>query len=184
MSADETLDEDAFDALMEALDSPMVIVTTAAGGTRAGCLVGFHAQCGMEPPIYAVWLSKANHTYRVAALADMFAVHFLSAENRALAELFGTTTGNEVDKFAQCSWSPGPGDVPLLDDCPNRIVGRRLAWLDSGADHVCLVIELDHVDHADRAPPFRPLRLSMVDDIEPGHGAEDRPEPAEERARA
>ncbi len=53
--------------------------------------------------------------------------------------------------------------------------------LDEGSDHVCLVIELDHVD---QAPPFRPLRLSMVDDIEPGHDAEDRPEPAEERASA
>jgi len=53
--------------------------------------------------------------------------------------------------------------------------------LDEGSDHVCLVVKLDHVD---RASPFRPLRLSMVDEIEPGHGAEDRPEPAEERARA
>ena len=57
-----------FNELMALIDHPMVVVTTAAGHARAGCLVGFHCQCGMEPPLYAVWLSKANHTYRIGAL--------------------------------------------------------------------------------------------------------------------
>src|SRR5215212_3279473 len=98
-------DQDRFDELVGGLDHPMIIVTTAAGGVRAGCLVGFHAQCGIEPPLYAVWLSKANHTYRIGALADVFAVHFPRREDMALAQLFGTSTGNEVDKFDACAWT-------------------------------------------------------------------------------
>ena len=31
----------------------MVVVTTAQGDERAGCLVGFHAQSSIEPPRYA-----------------------------------------------------------------------------------------------------------------------------------
>ena len=165
---------DPFAQLMADLDTPMVIVTTAAGGARAGCLVGFHAQCGIDPALYAVWLSKANHTYRIGALANMFAVHFLAKENRPLAELFGTLTGNEVDKFKHCAWSSGPEGVPLLDDCSNRIVGRRDAWLDPGADHVCLMIDPIGADHADSGER---LTFADVNELEAGHPVEDRQRP-------
>jgi hypothetical protein len=60
-------DQDGFDELMGRLDHPMVIVTTVAGDIRAGCLVGFHSQCGIEPPLYAVWFSKARTVPGVAA---------------------------------------------------------------------------------------------------------------------
>ena len=52
MTDHDVAGHDELDALMADLDGPMVIVTTAAGDARSGCLVGFHAQCGMEPPRY------------------------------------------------------------------------------------------------------------------------------------
>jgi len=165
---------DGFDGLMGDLDHPMVILTTAVDDVRAGCLVGFHAQCGMDPPLYAVWLSKANHTYRIGALADIFAVHFPRSGDGALAELFGTQTGNEIDKFEQCAWTPGPDGVPLLDDCPDRFVGRRSALMDPGADHVCLTltpVEATHAHHDGW------LTFAQVADLEAGHPAEDRQRP-------
>ena len=117
---------DRFADLMVGLDHPMAIVTTASGEVRSGCLIGFHCQCGIEPPRYAIWLSKANHTYRVGGLCETFAVHFPAADDHELAELFGTETGDETDKFARISWTRGPDDVPLLDACPTRFVGRRV----------------------------------------------------------
>ena len=69
-----------FDELVGSLGPAMVVVTTAAGGLRAGCLVGFHSQCSIEPRRYAVWLSKLNETYRVAQRAEMFAVHVPRAD--------------------------------------------------------------------------------------------------------
>ncbi len=133
-------DPPAFEALMGAIDHTMVILTTATDDARAGCLVGFHSQCGIDPPRYAVWVSKANHTYRVAAAAETFAVHVLRSDHLALAELFGGESGDDVDKFAQCSWTAGPDGVPLLDACGDRFVGRRVELVDVGADHVCLVL--------------------------------------------
>lgn len=163
-----------FQDLMGTLDPPMVVVTTASGGVRAGCLVGFHAQCGMNPPMYAVWLSKANHTYRIAALADTFAVHFLHSDQHDLAERFGTSTGDEIDKFDRVPWTPGPDGVPLLDDCPDRFTGHRLAWLDAGADHVCLMLEPLEADATARADW---LTLSDVEDLDASHEAEERQRP-------
>ena len=149
-------------------DSALTIVTTAPDGEPSGCLVGFHSQCSIEPWRYAVWLSKANHTYRRALLADHLAVHLVGSADHDLAAHFGSETGDEVDKFAAVAWAPGAGGAPLLERLPNRFVGRRLDVLDTGGDHVCLVLEPVTVDVAGA---FTPLRLSGVDDITPGHPA-------------
>lgn len=163
-----------FDEVMGSLDVPMVVVTTVASGERAGCLVGFHVQCSIEPRRYAIWLSKANHTCRVALRARHFAVHFLSEADMDLAVLFGTTSGDDIDKFEHCEWTPGPDGVPLLTGCPRRVVARKVALLDEGSDHVCLVTE---PELAEAAGPFRPMRFSRVADLQAGHAAEERPAP-------
>jgi flavin reductase (DIM6/NTAB) family NADH-FMN oxidoreductase RutF len=154
-------------ALTAALDYPMFIVTAAAGGSRAGCLVGFTTQCSIDPVRFLVCLSRRNHTCRVAAAAELLAVHLLDREQRALAELFGTETGDEVDKLARCAWAEGPSGTPLLDDCPNRFVGRVVDRFDAG-DHLAFVLEV--VD-ASSAEPGPLLTFQAVRDLEPGHRA-------------
>jgi flavin reductase (DIM6/NTAB) family NADH-FMN oxidoreductase RutF len=166
--------DDAFDALMASLDTPMVVVTTAVAGERAGCLVGFHAQSSIDPPRCGVWLSKANHTYRVALRSTHLAVHFLTADDLAVAEHFGTLTGDEVDKFADVAFADGPGGVPLLEACPHRVVLRRTALLDEGGDHVCVAGESIE---AHTTGSFQPLRLSAVDHLVPGHDNDERAAP-------
>jgi flavin reductase (DIM6/NTAB) family NADH-FMN oxidoreductase RutF len=160
--------------LIGEVDPAMAIVTTAIDGERAGCLIGFHAQCSIEPNRYAVWLSKANRTYRVAMFADAIAVHFPSRDDFDLAELFGGSSGDEIDKFEQCAWHPGPEGVPLLDRVPNRFVGRQRATLDEGGDHVCFILEPEVVE---TGGPFEPLRLSAAEKIDAGHPAGERPVP-------
>jgi flavin reductase (DIM6/NTAB) family NADH-FMN oxidoreductase RutF len=157
---------DGFDHLVAAADPTMVVVTTARGDERAGCLVGFHGQSSIEPRRYAVWLSRVNFTYRVARLASHVVVHFLTEGDRELAELFGAETGDDVDKFTRTPWTPGPGGVPLLDACPHRLVGRRITLLDEGGDHACFVSEPVRADSPGR---FTPLRLSAVAGLYPGH---------------
>ncbi|HWU22064.1 MAG TPA: flavin reductase, partial [Nocardioides sp.] len=131
-------DETSFAAVVAAADPAMVVVTTAADGELAGCLVGFHGQSSMEPQHYTVWLSKANHTYRVALRSTHHAVHFLAAGDLELAEAFGTRSGEDVDKFADLPFETGPHGVPLVEALPRRIVLERIALLDDGGDHVCL----------------------------------------------
>ena len=113
----------SFDRIVAALDYPMLVATAAAGGERAGCLVGFATQCSIDPPRFLVCLSKANRTYRVACDADAIAVHFVPVEAAALAALFGEETGDSVDKFTRCRWRPGPGG-PVLEDCRQWYAGR------------------------------------------------------------
>jgi flavin reductase (DIM6/NTAB) family NADH-FMN oxidoreductase RutF len=156
------------------VDHPMIVVTTGADGVHAGCLVGFHAQCSMEPARYAVWLSKANRTFRVGALAEHFALHFLEADNHDLAERFGSHTGDDEDKFEECAFVETDAGVRVLTDCRARAIARRVAMFDDGGDHVCFVLEPVETTAPD---DFTPLQFSQVRDLEPGHEPEARQRP-------
>jgi flavin reductase (DIM6/NTAB) family NADH-FMN oxidoreductase RutF len=71
-----------FHALVGDLEYPMFIVTARAGEEPLGC--------GHE--------------------AEVLGVHCVPEHGRALAELFGGETGDEVDKFARCAWHADAGD--------------------------------------------------------------------------
>ena len=155
-------------AFFDRLDPDMCVVTAVAGGERAGCLVGFASQCSIHPPRYTVWLSKENHTYRVARAAHCLAVHLLTRDQRELAERFGGETGDEVDKFAHLEWSEGHAGAAVLTDAAAWFVGTILHRTDGG-DHVGFV--LDPVQWGERsAGPL--LRLSDALPIDPGHPAD------------
>jgi flavin reductase (DIM6/NTAB) family NADH-FMN oxidoreductase RutF len=163
--------DDAFGTLMASTDPPLIVFTTAAEGEPSGCLVGFHAQSSITPQHYCVWLSKANHTYRVSLRATSFAVHFLTVEDFALAEHFGTLSGDDADKFAGVDVYLDENGVPLLRGCPNRMSLERIAVLDDGGDHVCLTTR---VTSAQTTGSFTPLRLSSATHLVPGHGSDER----------
>ena len=88
--------------------------------------------CSISPARYAVWLSKANHTCRVALHASHLGLHLLTSDQRELARLFGTLSGDAVDKFSLCTHHIGPHGIPLLDECPNRLVVRRTGFFGRG----------------------------------------------------
>jgi flavin reductase (DIM6/NTAB) family NADH-FMN oxidoreductase RutF len=150
------------------LDYPMLIVTTAAGGERAGCLVGFATQCSIDPPRFLVCVSDKNRTHRVLERgATAIAVHVVPRDAQALVELFGGETGDEEDKFERCAWSEGPGGVPLLDDCESWFMGRIVETVQLG-DHTGRVLEPfdGRAGYDGPAYPF-----SLAKRVEPGHEA-------------
>jgi flavin reductase (DIM6/NTAB) family NADH-FMN oxidoreductase RutF len=149
------------------IDYPMLIVTAAAAGERAGCLVGFATQSSIDPLRFLVCLSDKNRTYRVAQGTDLLGVHLVPAHADALARLFGEQTGDEVDKFAGCAWHPGPQETPLLDDCPDWFVGRVLGRLDTG-DHQAMLLE--PID-AGSGPATTQFDFHRAKRFEPGHEA-------------
>ena len=122
-----------------AVDYPMAIVTAAGGGERDGCLVGFWAQASISPLRFLVCLSDKNRTYRISRSAGVLGFH-LAPDRDDLVELFGSQTGDEIDKLARVDWREGPEGVPLLDACENWFAGRVLERHVVG-DHVAHLLE-------------------------------------------
>lgn len=159
--------QEIFTELTGDLDYPMLIVTTRADGENAGCLVGFSTQCSIQPPRFIVCLSDKNHTFRVASRAAALAVHLIPSDDSDLARLFGSQTGDEIDKFSRCPWHPGPHELPILDECPRWFVGQILGQRPLG-DHVAFLLEPTAAgsDGSDDN-----LAFEQVKHLTPGHEA-------------
>lgn len=156
-----------FDRISSNLEYPMLVVTAAAHGERSGCLVGFSTQASLHPERFLVLLSKLNKTFRVASQAEWLAVHFLDDHNHELASLFGEETGDEEDKFLQCSWSEGPGGTLILSGVRAWLSGPVLERFDMG-DHVGHLLDISAAHAED---PWRQLGFQEVRGLSPGHPA-------------
>jgi flavin reductase (DIM6/NTAB) family NADH-FMN oxidoreductase RutF len=157
--------QQTFNELTAEMDYTMLIVTTRAEGEKAGCLVGFATQCSIDPPRFAVFLSEKNRTLRIAERSEALLVHFVPAEAAGLVELFGAQTGDDVDKFARCSWKAGPRGLPVLEDAPRWFAGRILDRLTVG-DHVGFLLEPFAAERGGEAGTFLFHRAKR---FEPGH---------------
>jgi len=156
-----------FHSLVGDLEYPMFIVTARADAEPLGCLVGFATQMSIDPPRFAVCLSHKNRTFRRGHGTTLLGVHCVPAEAVELAELFGGHTGDEVEKFERCAWHDGPGGVPLLDECPNRFVGR-VVWRADAGDHDVFLLEPVAAEAAAGESEFTFHRAKR---IEAGHEA-------------
>ena len=156
-----------FPDLVADLEYPMAVVTCDDGRQHSGCLVGFLSQCSIDPPRMMVWISETNHTHPVALSSDHLGVHLLSSAERDLAELFGSRTGDEVDKFSRCHWHRGAGGAPVLDDCARWFVGRVLEHRAHG-DHTGFLLEPVELSPTGEPWPSQ-LGFQAVRDLHPGH---------------
>jgi flavin reductase (DIM6/NTAB) family NADH-FMN oxidoreductase RutF len=158
---------DGATTLARAFTGPVYIVTAAADGRRAGCLVGFATQVSMDPERFLVCISRANATFPVAMAAARLAVHAVTEGERALAELFGGETGDEIDKFTRCSWEPADDGTPILSSPPTWVLGRILDRIDLG-DHVGCILEPERWHGGGQIAQLSERDLA---EIEPGHPA-------------
>jgi flavin reductase (DIM6/NTAB) family NADH-FMN oxidoreductase RutF len=159
--------ETPFDRIVDSIDYPMFVVTAAAQGEVGGCLVGFTSQCSIDPARFAVFLSKSNNTFEIAARASVLVVHRIAAGQLAIAEHFGGSSAKEEPgKLASCEWVPGPDGAPVIAGC-DWFAGEILERLDTG-DHVCHVVEPFGGSFTE---PRDQLGFQNARDIEPGQPA-------------
>jgi flavin reductase (DIM6/NTAB) family NADH-FMN oxidoreductase RutF len=164
------MSSDPFTQVCLSLDFPMTIVTAFDGREHSGCLVGFHTQCSITPRRWLVCISKANHTCGIAARAEWLAIHLLRDDQHALAQFFGSVSGDSIaphEKFDYCAWRPGPGGTPILEGC-DWLAGRVLERVDAG-DHVIHVLEIAETGTEHDVAPQ--LGSKAIRDIVPGHVA-------------
>ncbi len=155
-----------FGRLVCSLNYPLFIVTAAAGERREGCVIGFATQTSVTPGRFLACVSRENRTYRLAQEVDALAVHLVPRDGHAFVELFGGETGDEIDKFSRCDWSPGPRGLPILAGCSSWFAGAILSRHDLG-DHEGYLLEAIDARHE----PGELLYFQDVKDLEPGHPA-------------
>ncbi len=143
------LDTRAFrDALGSFVTGVTIITTSDAAGRPAGFTANSFNSVSLDPPMVLFSLARDSISLEAFRQARWWAVHVLTADQQALSSRFARRDAN---KFAGIATTPGPGGIPLLEDCAARFICRA-AFEYEGGDHAIFLGEVREFDQADHKP--------------------------------
>lgn len=125
-----------------------VVTTRQPDGTPRGFTANSFTSVSLDPPLLLVCLAKTAHSADVFRDAPHFAVNILAEDQKAISGLFASRT---PDKFAQCAWTPGPSDVPLIDGSLAQFTCANHQLVDAG-DHLILIGRIEHFTTTEGQP--------------------------------
>jgi flavin reductase (DIM6/NTAB) family NADH-FMN oxidoreductase RutF len=136
--------------------SGVTVVTTVAGGRRAGMTVSAFTSLSLDPPLVLVALHRDTEVARLIRRSRLFGISILGEEGQGISQQFAglTPLPEGADRFHGCSTVTRVTGVPLLSEA--------IAWLDCRvirlrqmATHLAVVGEVLATGRKD--DPVRPL---------------------------
>lgn len=147
--AEPVLPADALRRAFGAFATGVCILTTRDADHRPqGMTVSSLAAVSLEPPLLLWCARRGVDPFEAFELASHFAVHVLAAGQQALSDRFAWGEG---DRFAGLAVENGPYGLPLLPDCPTRLLCETVARHEGG-DHLIFVGRVQRLAHRPAEP--------------------------------
>jgi flavin reductase (DIM6/NTAB) family NADH-FMN oxidoreductase RutF len=118
-----------------------VFVITVDGDKPTGMVAGWCTKCSSEPPFYAVSLSKKGHTHKLIQKSREFVIAIPNKELEREVEFFGSTHGNEIDKFKESDIEIEKAKLvkpPLIRNATMNLECKLEKEVESG-DHILFI---------------------------------------------
>jgi flavin reductase (DIM6/NTAB) family NADH-FMN oxidoreductase RutF len=128
-------------------------VPLVCGGTMQdadACAVAWLGICATNPPRIAIALRESRHTLERIRATGTLTVNTARADDAAVVDYFGTTSGGTTDKWAVSGWTLEASaivEAPRIAECPYQLECRVTHEIELGS-HVLLVAEVVE-SHAD-----------------------------------
>jgi flavin reductase (DIM6/NTAB) family NADH-FMN oxidoreductase RutF len=137
------------------ISHPVAIITTRSGEKINGMTAAWVAQTSIDPPIVYVSISPLRYTWEMVDGSDHFGVSLLGYGQEEIAEIFGTTSGRDRDKFGILGIEPfiALKDIPLIPSSVVAFVSKKIKCVEIG-DHYAVFGE---VVEAWKGPDSEPL---------------------------
>lgn len=119
-------------------ESVVFVITIDEDENPAGMVAGWNMKASMDPPMFAVSISKKYHTHKLIRKSKEFVI---AVANRSLeneVRFFGSTHGNEVDKFKETGLQTETSQFitsPLIKNATVNFECELVSETDAG-DHV------------------------------------------------
>lgn len=121
--------------LLRHLTSPVVAVTTSAGGRRNGMISNSAQRASLVPsmPRLSLYVSKINLTHDLIYASGVFGLHLLRSDQWDLIWRLGLESGRTRDKLEGLELRTGETGCPLLVDVRAAFECRVVNAMDAGA---------------------------------------------------
>ena len=130
--------------------TPVVLVTTAAKGQANIITLAWAGVVCSSPLMIGLAIRPSRHSHALLLDNPELVVNLPRAGQVEAADVCGTLSGRNTDKFAKTGWTAVPGDevtVPLINECPINLECRVEQRLSLGTHDlfICQVLRT-HVD--------------------------------------
>ena len=113
-------------------------------GHPSGMIAGWSMKCSGTPPLFTVALSKNGYTHKLIKKSKEFVIAVPNKELEKELILFGTTHGNEVNKFIKTNLKTRKAQfikTPLLKDATVNFECKLIRTIIPG-DHYIFIGEI------------------------------------------
>ncbi len=117
------------------------VVSVDSKGKPGGMVAGWKTRCSVEPPLFAVVLSKEGHTHKLISRSKEFVVAVPNKELEKEVNFFGTQTGSKVNKFKKTEIETEKAKfikAPLIKKATINLECKLQKEINSG-DHVMFI---------------------------------------------
>ncbi len=142
--------------VLSIISHPVAIITTKKGEKMNGMTAAWVCQISIDPPIMCVSISPLRHTWEMLEKTDYFGVSLLGDGQERIAEVFGTVSGRDTNKFGVLGIEPiiGKEDVPLIPGSLAAFVCKKKDAVEMG-DHFAVFGEVVEAWKGRETPPLR-----------------------------
>ena len=121
--------------LLRHLTSPIVAITTSAGGRRNGMIANSAQRASLVPslPRVSVYISKTNFSHDLVYSSGLLGLHLLRGDQYDVIAQLGLSSGRDGDKLGKIELRGGITGCPLLVDCRAAFECRVVNAMDAGA---------------------------------------------------
>jgi len=130
---------------------PAVMVSCQKKGERPNIItLAWVGVVCSEPPMVGISIRKNRFSFDIIKESNEFVINIPRGGLLKATDFCGTTSGKDVDKFAECALTPIKGtkvNAPLIEECPVNLECMVRKILDLGS-HGLLIGEIvtTHVD--------------------------------------
>ncbi|MDH5718341.1 MAG: flavin reductase family protein [Spirochaetia bacterium] len=107
----------------------------------SGMIAAWNMKCSMEPPLFAVSLSKNGYTHKLIQQSKEFVIAVPNKELEEALLLFGSTHGDKVDKFTETNIETAKAEFvksPLIKNATINYECELYKEVDAG-DHIIFI---------------------------------------------
>jgi len=125
-------------------ESCVFVVSVDENGKPSGMIAGWNMKCSGIPPLFAVALSKNGYTHKLIQQSKEFVIAVPNKELEKSLLLFGTTHGNEIDKFIESKIETEKAEFiksPLIKNATINFECKLVQEIDPG-DHIIFIGEI------------------------------------------
>ena len=121
--------------LLRNLTTPVVAITTTAGGVRNGLIVNSAQRASLVPaiPRLSLYISKINYSHDLVYTGGLFTLHLLRNDQWDLIWQLGLQSGRDTDKLDGLEIVEGKTGCPVLANCVAAFECRVVNAMDTGA---------------------------------------------------